>query len=72
MGNANNYNAPGGTASCGNIANTTGNAGGIGGNYSTNGLPGESVWNGYGKGGNGGFPSGSNGTNGCIYIKYEF
>lgn len=72
LGNANNYNAPGGTASGGNIANTTGNAGGIGGNYSTNGLPGESVWNGYGKGGNGGFPSGSNGTNGCIYIKYEF
>ena len=72
MGDANNYNAPGGTASGGNIANTTGNDGGVGGNYSTNGLLGESVWNGYGKGGRGGFPSGSNGTNGCIYIRYEF
>lgn len=72
LGNANSYNAPGGTASGGNIANTTGNVGGVGGNYSTNGSPGESVWNGYGKGGSGGFPSGSNGINGCIYIKYEF
>lgn len=31
LGNANSYNAPGGTASGGNIANTTGNVGGTGG-----------------------------------------
>lgn len=37
-----------------------GAGGGVGGNFYSNGSPGESVWNGYGKGGNGGFPSGSN------------
>lgn len=64
----------GGTASGGDV-NTTGSSGTKGQNLST-ATPGGNGYtiNGaiYGKGGDGGFPSGSNGVVGCVYIEYTY
>lgn len=64
----------GGTASGGNVSNTSGNAGAYGG-PGTGVRPsgGASLWNGYGKGGDGYAGGvGQAGTAGCVYIYYKY
>ena len=78
VGGQNNWGGSGATggaggSSSGGQTNTPGNSGTNGGAYYANGTGGASLWNGYGKGGNGAYhPSGETGTAGCVYIRYEY
>ena len=78
VGGQNNWGGSGATggaggSSSGGQTNTPGNSGTNGGAFYANGAGGASLWNGYGKGGNGAYhPSGETGTAGCVYIRYEY